>query len=221
MEAERQMLSERYLLNELTPEVREQFEEHFFTCEQCALDLEAGAAFLDHSRAVMSSPVKSDALKSAAQGSQKFWARLRPAFVLPLLGLVLLVSYQSFVVFPHLRHAARLAERPQLLPALSLINLGARGDNRASLLARKGEPFLLFVDIPVDNRFPTYLASLYDTAGREAWSFEIPQAATKDTVSIQVPGREAAGSYTLVVRGVNSGQATEVGRYPFNLQFQN
>lgn len=220
VEAERQMLSERYLLNELTPEVREQFEEHFFTCEQCALDLEAGAAFLDHSKAVMSSPVKSDALKSVSQGSKKFWARLRPAFVLPLLGLVFLVSYQNFVVFPHLRHAARLAERPQLLPALSLITVGARGENGASLLTRKGEPFLLFVDIPGDNHFPTYVASLQDEAGREVWSLTIPEAATKDTISIQVPGRNTPGPYTLVVRGENGAEATEVGRYPFNLQFQ-
>jgi len=220
VEAERQMLSERYLLNELAPEVREEFEEHFFSCQQCALDLETGAAFLDHSKAVLSSPIPSEVTKPVEQGSQKFWARLRPAFVLPLLGLLILIAYQSFVVFPRLRQAARLAERPQLLPALSLINLGARGENGASLLARAGEPFLLFVDIPFDNRFPTYVASLYDTAGREVWSLEIPQAAIKDTVSIRVPGREAAGSYTLVVRGVNSGQATEVGRYPFNLQFQ-
>src|SRR6516164_9444118 len=95
MEAERQMLSERYLLNELTPEMREEFEEHFFSCQQCALDLEAGAAFLDHSKAVMSSPVKPEVQKPVPPVSQKFWARLRPAFALPLLGLVALISYQS------------------------------------------------------------------------------------------------------------------------------
>jgi hypothetical protein len=219
-EAERQMLSERYLLNELAPEAREEFEEHFFSCQQCALDLEAGAAFLDHSKAVLSSPIRSEALKPVPHMKQRFWSRLRPAFALPLLGLVILISYQSFVVFPRLRHSARLAERPQLLPALSLINVGARGDNQAALLARKGEPFLLFVDIPGDSRFLNYVASLQDSAGREVWSLKIPEAATKDTISIQVPGRDAAGEYTLVVRGENSRQATEVGRYPFNLQFQ-
>ena len=144
-EAERQMLSERYLLDELTPEVREEYEEHFFSCQQCALALEAGAAFLDHSRAILCSPVKSEVLQPARHGSQKFWARLRPAFVLPLLALALLLGYQSFVVFPQLRHAAQFVERPQLLPALSLINVGARGGNkvgsqlpRDALLAKIG-----------------------------------------------------------------------------------
>jgi len=220
MEAERQMLSERYLLNELTPEMREEFEEHFFSCQQCALDLEAGAAFLDHSKAVMSSPVKSEVPKPVPQVSQKFWARLRPAFALPLLGLVALISYQSFVVFPRLKQVAQLAESPHLLPALSLINVAVRGENKASLLVRKGQPFLLFVDIPSNNQFSTYVAGLYDAAGIEVWSLQIPQAATTDTVSIQVPGREAPGSYTLVVRGENGTETSEVGRYPFNLQFQ-
>ena len=219
-EAERQMLSERYLLNELTPAVREEFEEHFFSCQQCALDVEVAAAFVDHSKGVLSSPVPSEAGKPVPSGSKKIWARLRPAFALPLLGLVLLLAYQSFVVFPGLKHAAQLAERPQLLPALSLINVGARGENKASLLAGKREPFLLFVDIPGDNRFSTYVASLQDAAGKEVWSLTIPQAATKDTISIQVPGRDARGSYTLVVRGENGTQTTEVGRYPFVLQFR-
>ena len=148
-----------------------------------------------------------------------FRLRSAAAWVI-LLGLLILVSYQSFVVFPRLRYAARSAESPQLLPAISLINVGARGENRASLLARKGQPFLLFVDIPGDNHFPTYVASLQDEAGRKIWSLTIPDSATKDTISIQVPGRDAPGTYTLVVRGENGAEATEVGRYPFNLQFQ-
>jgi len=219
-EADRQMLSERYLLNELTPEVREEFEEHFFSCQQCALDLEAGAAFLDHSKAVLSPPLKSEVVRPVPEGSQRFWARLRPAFALPLLGLLIVLSYQSFVVFPRLQHAAHSAGNPQLLPALSLINVAARGENQASLLARKGEPFLLFVDIPGDDRFSTYVANLQDAAGKELWSLTIPQAATKDTISIQVPGRDAPGIYTLVIRGESGTENTEVGRYPFNLQFQ-
>lgn len=214
------MLSERYLLNDLAPEVREEFEEHFFSCQQCALDLESGAAFLDHSKAVLSSPGKSEALKPVPQESKNIWARFRPVFALSLLGLLILISYQSLVLIPRLRQEARLAVSPQLLPALSLINIGARGDSRASLLARKGEPFLLFVDVPGDNRFSNYVASLEDAAGREVWSLAIPPAATKDTISIQVPGRDVGGTYTLVVRGENGTQATEVGRYPFNLQFQ-
>ena len=45
-EAIEQMAAERYLLDELTPELRDAFEEHAFDCPECTLDLRAGAAFI-------------------------------------------------------------------------------------------------------------------------------------------------------------------------------
>ena len=38
-EAIRIMGTEQYLLNDLSPELREKFEEHFFECPECAADL--------------------------------------------------------------------------------------------------------------------------------------------------------------------------------------
>ena len=38
---------EKYLLDELTPELRDEFEEHFFDCQECATDLRATAGFID------------------------------------------------------------------------------------------------------------------------------------------------------------------------------
>ena len=38
---------EKYLLDELPPEVRDEFEEHFFDCQECATDLRATAGFID------------------------------------------------------------------------------------------------------------------------------------------------------------------------------
>ena len=42
-EAVRTKVTERYLLNELDPELRDQFEEHLFDCQDCALDVRAAA----------------------------------------------------------------------------------------------------------------------------------------------------------------------------------
>jgi hypothetical protein len=44
------MAVEKYLLEELTPDVRDEFEEHFFDCEECATDLQATAAFMAAAR---------------------------------------------------------------------------------------------------------------------------------------------------------------------------
>jgi len=40
-EALRLQAAERYVLGELSPELREQYEEHYFTCEECASDVKA------------------------------------------------------------------------------------------------------------------------------------------------------------------------------------
>ena len=56
-ESIRLMAAEKYLLGELAPELREQFEEHFFDCQECALDVRAGAALVEHSKVVLSEPV--------------------------------------------------------------------------------------------------------------------------------------------------------------------
>ena len=53
-EAVRTLATEEYLLGELNPEVRDQFEEHVFDCQQCAFDLWAAATFLGHARVLLS-----------------------------------------------------------------------------------------------------------------------------------------------------------------------
>ena len=50
-EAVQMMATERYLLGELSPELREAFEEHYFDCQECALDLRTEAAFVDAAKA--------------------------------------------------------------------------------------------------------------------------------------------------------------------------
>ena len=44
------MAVEKYLLEELTPEQRDEFEDHFFDCQECALDVQATAAFMAAAR---------------------------------------------------------------------------------------------------------------------------------------------------------------------------
>ena len=45
-EALKEMAAERYLLDELSPEARDAFEEHMFDCPDCALDVRSGSAFI-------------------------------------------------------------------------------------------------------------------------------------------------------------------------------
>ena len=51
-EALRLQAAEKYVLGELPPPLRDEFEAHFFECQECAQDVIATAAFVDNARAV-------------------------------------------------------------------------------------------------------------------------------------------------------------------------
>lgn len=52
-EAVRMQAAEKYVLGELSPMLREEYEEHFLICVACALDVNAAATFVDSARAVL------------------------------------------------------------------------------------------------------------------------------------------------------------------------
>jgi anti-sigma factor RsiW len=226
-ESIRLMAAEKYLLGELTPESREQFEEHFFDCQECALDVRAGAALVEHSKVVLSEPVAVSSVRVPVPAPAKpgWFAWLRPAFVVPVLAALLaVIGYQNLVTYPKLKGEVAVVNQPQILASASLINANTRGASRTVVSARPGEPFLLFVDIPAEARFSSYVAELDGPTGNSEWSLTIPAETTKDMVPIRVPAdHHRAGVYTLVVRGVDSsgGKGFEIGRYPFELQIRN
>jgi hypothetical protein len=224
-ESIRLMAAEKYLLDELAPETREQFEEHFFDCQECALDVRAGAAFVEHTKVLLSDPVPltSPAMAPSRPGRSLGW--LRPALLVPCMAVLLaVVGYQNLVTYPKLKGEVAVANVPQILASASLINANTRGASKTVISARQGEPFLLFVDIPAESRFSSYVAELDGPAGNSEWSLTIPAETTKDMVPIRVPAdHHEAGMYTLTVRGVDSsgGKGSEIGRYPFELQIRN
>jgi len=222
-EAVRLMVVEKYLLDELSPELRERFEEHFFECQECALDVRTGTAFAEHSKAILSDTVhEQPRAVSVRRGQRGVWAWLRPVLAGTVAILLAVIGYQNFVTYPRLKQTVTLAMSPQILPSASLINVNTRGANRPVVVAHQGQPFLLFVDIPGEARFTSYVAELLGPDGNSEWSLNIPANATQDTLSIRVPSEDySAGTQTLVVRGVSSGSSSsEIGRYPFELQFQ-
>src|SRR5258708_30206891 len=45
--------AEKYALGEMTPEERDQYEEHFFECPECAEEVQAAAIFLENAQLVI------------------------------------------------------------------------------------------------------------------------------------------------------------------------
>jgi len=218
----REKMTEKYLLEELGPELRDEFEEHFFECPECAKDIRAGSDFVAHSKIILAD--RSEAVAAAhtapAQESDArgWFAWLRLAFAVPAFAILLVVvGYQNLVTLPRLLLAA---SQPQVLPAAT-VNLLTYGANASPLIVHTGEGFLLNVIVPPGHHYPTYKVDVYNPAGKLEASVAIPESAD-DTWPIRFPGASrVSGTYSLKVYGLNqNGENAEVGSGSFELQVQ-
>jgi hypothetical protein len=216
-----QKMTERYLLNELDPEIRDEFEEHFFDCPVCALDVRAGAMFVEQSKIVLAEkPIEVSIPPPAPVAVKPGWfAWLRPAFAVPVMALLLaVIGYQNLVTYPRL---VRTMNSPKVYP-VALVNVGTWGSGGPVIPTRAGEGFSLLVRIPPEGGYSYYQAELSNPEGSVEWTVTIPARSGQDQWSVQVPGTDrAAGRYTLAVRGVtDAGESKDVGRASFELQIQ-
>jgi hypothetical protein len=219
----RQKITERYLLNELDPAVRDEFEEHFFDCPECARDLRAGSEFVEQSKIVLAERTERDPLRLVSRNAREAkpgWLTwLRPAFAAPLLAILLaVVGYQNLVMYPEL-HAALI--RPQVLPWTS-VAVGTWGSAAPAITVPQGSGFLLFVRIPPDGGYARYKADLYNPKGKLEWSLTFPAIPGRDQWPVQVPAaNRESGTYKIAVRGVTAaGESKDLGPASFELQIQ-
>jgi hypothetical protein len=217
----RDKMTEKYLLTELDPELRDEFEEHFFDCPECAQDVRAASEFVEESKIVLAREPEAapqNFVQRPRPVSAGWFAWLRPAFAAPALAILLaVIGYQNLVTVPSLTHALN---RPQILPAAT-VNLLTYGANASPLIVHAGEGFLLNVIVPPGRPYAAYRVDLYSPAGKLETS--LPVAATSDdTWPIRFPGTtQQSGAYKLTVHGLTtSGQDVEVGSGSFELQIQ-
>jgi len=227
-EAVRTEAVEKYLLNELTPPERDEFEEHLFGCAECAADLKTAVAFLDAAKKELRRRHTARVTRGTPGDRPRHWLAFlwRPAFVAPafavLLGIILL---QDLAILP--RGGGGNLEsmpEPEVLAAVSLIGAGSRGGDVPTVAAGKNQSLLLSVDIPAIGDYPAYACLLMSPAGATVWSVPVTPEQAKDTVFIRVPPRDwQSGSYTLIVQGLSKStarQVAELARYRFELSHE-
>ena len=217
-EALRDRAVEKYLLKEMPPPERGEFEAHFFDCQECAADVRATAAFLDAAKRELR---RSRQPTPAPRASKKPWFDFlwRPAFAAPAFAFLLMVmAYQNVVVLP--RYTGETAKNPEILTSLSLIGGNSRGGVVPSARVAKGQPLLISLDIPTAERFSSYSCALIAPSGAVVWRLPVSPTQAQDTVAIRVPsGYLGQGDYRLVVQGhANSGgEPVDLANYRFTL----
>jgi len=224
-EAVLRLAVEKYALNDLSPAEREEFEEHYFECSECAADLRATVAFLDAAREELKCQAaagKSKRVVASPSKRPRFEFLWRPAFAAPVFAILLLViAYQNFPGSPRLAGDTGRTDLPEILPTLSLIGAGSRGGPIPSLTARRGQPVLLVVDIPAVEQYSGYSCALVSPGGAVLWRVPVSPEQAKDTVSIRVPAeRWEPGDYTVLVQGFSGAsraQPIEIASYRFTM----
>jgi hypothetical protein len=232
-EALEQMVAERYLLNELTAEAREEFEKHLFDCPECALDLRAGAAFVEEAKTQL--PELTSARSAPASSRPRelkikraWWAGLfEPAFAAPVFAtLLLVIGYQNLVTYPALRASAN---QPRLL-AWAPLHGATRGDGQLTITADHRHGVALPIDLPAQpsmGAYTSYSFDLYSPQGKLAWTGLVPaptdEASDSQRVSLFIPGAAlSSGAYSITVSGVAAqGNRTEIDKYVFDLHLSN
>ena len=197
-------LAVKYVLGELPPAQRDEYEDHYMDCPECAKDVHAAAAFADTAREVFRQEAQGEEL---ARGPQKrveggWFAWLRPAVAVPALAVLLLaLGYQSLVSVPHWKNTAAQAAAPRVLPMYSMIASNSRGANPQALHVRAGEPFGLYIDVPVDPVYTNYALKLEEPDGKATILRSVSYPEAQKTVVVQVtPGKP--GTYKIVVLGL-------------------
>jgi len=219
-EALRRDAVEKYLLNEMPQPESDEFEAHFFDCQECATDLRATAAFLDGAKKEL---LRLRAANPAPKVRKKSWFEFpwRPAFAAPAFALSLLViAYQNVVVLPRFAGETAQLKNPEILTSLSLIGGNSRGGAVPSAAIAKGQPLLISLDIPTAERFSSYACVLVAPSGAAVWRLPVSPTQAKDTVAIRVPaGVLEQGEYRLIVQGrANAaGEPVDLANYRFTL----
>jgi hypothetical protein len=236
-EAVQQMATERYLLDELSPEVRDAFEEHFFDCPECAFDLRTVAAVVDEakvqlpeltspssvpsgSRALL--PVERKPSPFSSRSSSRFSAWWRPAIAAPAFATLLaIIGYQNLVIYPALRSEAN----EPILSSTVFLHSGTRSAGATQVNVDQKHGVALLVDTPQQQGYVSFLFELRDSRGKTVFSIATSKGSQSadGTLSLAIPGAGLHdGAYTLAISGVASnGEPTEIERHSLDFHLKN
>jgi hypothetical protein len=226
-EADQNQAVERYLLGDMTISELEQFEEHLFSCPECADSVKTGAVFVENTRAVFKEPSAEGASEQARRTinwkPRPWWKRfMAPALVpaLAALALVCVAGYQQLVVIRGLRTQLAEVNAPQILPSFAL-HAASRGELQAIVVPANAHFFNLYFDVAVGSA-SGYSCAIQNRSGSIKFTEHLPPPRPEAGGSMNLLiGRSmlSAGDYIMIV-SVESPRSEEIGRYPFKVEYK-
>ena len=193
---------ERYLLGEMPASERDTFEEHYFSCAECAEEVRSGSELRRELKAALRE------LPSRPQVSSPGWfSWFRMPVLVPTfaaLAMAVVVGYQNLAVLPDL-------EAPRSMGAAIILD----GQTRASgPTLHAGDPLRFLTAVEADPARALYV-ELTSTPGKVVRKGEVAAPGPNRPLDVYFPGALAAGRYHLVVRDRPGGR--ELSRSSFEI----
>jgi hypothetical protein len=216
----------KYVLGELSPVQREEYEEHYFECAECAVDLQALATFADTTREVLRQEPAYSFARDAAPAREGWFRWLQPIFAVPAFAaLLLIIAFQNTVTIPQAREEAT-SGAAQLFVSSRVPKMAVtRGsDDIAKYSIRPNESLPLKFDFTPSASANAYVCQLQDESGRSLLHLRVPGSFTNKELNLVIPAnRIKPGKYTLIFTG-DPGAAgqpakAEVLRLTFAIEF--
>ena len=224
-EAKSMQCAEKYVLGELSPSERSAFEEHYFTCQECAADVKAITTFIAASRRIFQETPASERAKKPAGG---WFAWLRPQIAVPVLAVLLLfagyrATHPSMLTGEVLRGGAGSS---------MYSSYGLRGGDRVAsestaIVVSRGEAFVVRFDFlkSMDKdkvAYESYRSDLVDATGRVMVRYPLDASQLQREVSLVVPaGAVKPGEYHLKLYGERGGKPPmELTQYTIQVAYR-
>jgi hypothetical protein len=214
-EAVMTMASERYLLDEMADTERDAFEEHYFTCPECADEVRVGEQMRVRVRDVcVADAARWKAPVPFVPRRASTWRA--PKILLPWAAaavLLIAVGYQSFVVVPHLRGL-------NATQALATITLRPASRGEVPVVSLKPDAAFapLALEINAEPGVDRLAYVVQDERGATLASGETTRPVSGASLLLLVPTHDLTPGGTYVVAVRSAADAGElVGEYRFNV----
>jgi anti-sigma factor RsiW len=193
---------ERYLLGEMPSPERDDFEEHYFACPECAEGVRSASMMVRDIKQVL--PDLGPAPKASSPG---WLSWLKPQVMLPAfaaLSLAVVVGYQNTVLMPDLK-------APRSMGAAITLDGLTRG---AAPALRAGDPLRFVTAVEASGGGHVYV-ELLRASGAVVRHGEVAAPPANTPLDVYFPGTLAPGKYQLVVRDSPGGK--ELARSSFDV----
>jgi len=215
----------KYVLGELSPAQREEYEEHYFDCAECAVDIKALATFADTTREVLRRERDAQFAKELVPARGGWLSWLQPVVAVPAMAaLLLIVAYQNTVTLPKAREVAAASESQIFVTSHAAKMAVVRGSEEIiKYSVHPNESLPLKFDFTPTPTADAYVCQLKNEAGRTVLQLRVPGRFTNKELELPVPASLVKpGKFALVFTADPgaTGQPTknEVLRFSFAIE---